>query len=71
MIKVIKEKPVPRAQVACRSCGSVLEYGNGDLYKDYHTQVGVGINTLIQEYYFNCPVCGCQVDVHWITRNEE
>jgi len=69
MIKVIKEKQVQRAQVACRSCGSVLEYGNGDLYKNFHTQVG--INTVFQEYYFNCPVCGCEVYAHWITRKEE
>ena len=65
MIKVIEEKPVQREQVTCRSCGSVLEYGNGDLYKNYHTQAG--INTVLQEYYFNCTVCGCQVDAHWIT----
>ena len=69
MIKVIEEKPVPRTQVTCRSCGSVLEYGNGDLYMNYHTQVG--INTLIQDYYFTCPVCGCQVDAHWIPRKED
>lgn len=73
IIKVLEEKPVPRSTVKCLGCGSLLEYGNGDLFKDYPTDgsnysylYGAGHN-----YYFNCPVCGVKVSASWINRKEE
>lgn len=65
MIKVIEKKQVPRAEITCSNCGSLLEYGNADLYKkvDYSTSVG---NYMVSKHYFTCPVCGCEVDAQWI-----
>ena len=70
MIIVKEEKPVPHDDIRCSNCGSLLQYGNADLYKDYSkdsanytTLYGVG-----HSYYFNCPVCGCKVIANWITK---
>ena len=35
MVKVLEEKEVPRDTIECSNCGSLLEYGNADLYEDY------------------------------------
>ena len=72
MIKVLEEKEVPRAQVECSNCGSLLEYGNADLHIDYERNkdqfnIYAGINW----YCFTCPVCGCKVSTSWITKKEE
>lgn len=64
MIKVIEEKQVPRAEITCSNCGSLLEYGNADLYKreDY--------NYIAYKHYLVCPVCGCDVNATWIIKSE-
>lgn len=59
MIKIVKEREVPRELVRCWNCGSELEYGNGDLNRDYDSAASyLGVYT---SYYFHCPVCGCKV----------
>jgi len=71
MIKVIDEKPVPRATVVCNSCGSTLEYGNADLWEHkYESNYNLATNYLV-EYHFQCPVCGCKVNANWIERKEQ
>ena len=66
MIKVLEEKEVPRAQVECDNCHSLLEYGNADLIKErdstYH---------YMSTYKLLCPVCGCKVNASWIRKKEE
>ena len=64
MIKVLEEKQVPRAEITCSNCGSLLEYGNADLYKR------VGSTYITYKHYFVCPVCGCDVNATWIIRSE-
>ena len=73
MIIVKEKKPVPHDDIRCGNCGSLLQYGNADLYEDYHrvddrsaTLYGAGHN-----YYFNCPVCGCKVSANWIVKKVE
>ncbi len=72
MIKVIKENPVPTAQVTCRSCGSELEYTNADLYEDYEQpNYSISANgVLFKNYHVHCPVCGCDTPASWIPRKE-
>ena len=60
-IKVIKENPVPRQEVTCKSCGSILEYGNADLEVGQRYLSGTVVNYKIQ-----CPVCGVYVICEWI-----
>ena len=62
-IKVIKENPVPRQQVTCESCGSILEYGNADL--QVLTRYSNGLAT---SYKITCPVCGVYVECNWIKK---
>lgn len=60
MIKVIEAKPVPREQITCDNCGSILEYGNVDLeYYQSYTNVGY-------KYRLKCPVCGVYIEAKWI-----
>lgn len=56
MIKIIKAQPVPKEQIECDNCGSVLEYGNEDL------------EMTIYKYRFKCPVCGIYIDAKWIEK---
>jgi transcription elongation factor Elf1 len=72
MIKVLEEKPVPTATTNCSNCGSLLEYGNADLFEDYPKDAtsftyvyGAGHN-----YYFRCPVCGVKINVNWISKKQ-
>lgn len=60
-IKIIEEKPVPRQQVTCQGCNSVLEYGNADLELKATYSYNFSMNYKIQ-----CPVCGIWVDCEWI-----
>ena len=60
-IKVIKENPVPRQEVTCESCGSILEYGNADLEVAQRYLSGTAVN-----YKIKCPVCGVYVICEWI-----
>ena len=71
MIRILEEKPVPRATVTCNSCGSLLEYGNGDLYEDFSEKSNYSIianRYAVKDYYFSCPVCGVKVKVSWINK---
>ena len=69
MIKIIEEKPVPRANVICDNCGSLLEYGNADLLERYeNTNYAYTFADPPKRYYFNCPVCGCKIDAQWINK---
>lgn len=62
-IKVIKENPVPRQEVICESCGSILEYGNADLEMAQRYLSGAAAN-----YKIKCPVCGVNVTCDWIKK---
>lgn len=62
-IKVIKENPVPRQEVTCESCGSILEYGNADLEVLQRYLSGTAVN-----YKITCPVCGVYVKCDWIKK---
>lgn len=62
MIKVIEEKPVPTAQVRCDDCGSLLEYGNADLWKEHN--IASYSYPMAYRYYFDCPVCKNKVYVN-------
>lgn len=66
MITVIREKPEPRKRIICSNCGSELEYGNADLYKE-EGPLPTGY-TYIHSFYFYCPVCRCKEYADWITQ---
>ena len=68
MIKVLEEKPAPRATVVCNNCGSLLEYGNADLHNDYHADLNCTGYTH-KAKCITCPVCDCEISVNWINRN--
>ena len=59
MIKIIKAQPVPKEQIECTNCGSILEYENVDL--ELHQGYMTGY-----KYRFRCPVCGVFIDAKWI-----
>jgi len=65
MIKVLKEEQVPRAEITCSNCGSLLEYGNADLYERHDYIYGT---TGIANHYFVCPVCGVEVNASWVVK---
>lgn len=69
MIKVLEAKPVPRATVECVNCGSLLEYGNADLFERINNEYNIRYPYLTL-YYFSCPVCGCEVYVDWINKKQ-
>lgn len=56
MIKIIKAEPVPKEQIECANCHSILEYENEDL------------EMTVYEYRFRCPVCGVYIDAKWIEK---
>ena len=66
MIKVLEEKPVPRKTITCGNCGSVLEYSNADLHRDYDPDY----TGVYKPMCFICPVCGVKVIAHWIEKGE-
>lgn len=61
MIKIIKAQPVPKEQIECANCGSILEYENVDL--DFYQSSLSGY-----KYRFRCPVCGVFIDAKWIKK---
>lgn len=70
MIIVKEKKPVPYNDIRCSNCGSLLQYGNADLYEDYFKD-NINYAPLCNSrhsYYFNCPVCGCKVNANWIIK---
>ena len=62
-IVVIKENPVPRQEVTCEGCGSILEYGNADLEPATMYSNGHAIS-----YKIKCPICGVHVKCDWIKK---
>jgi len=68
MIKVIKEKEVPRADITCINCGSVLEYGNADLVRDYSKDYNASWYAGNYAYKLRCPVCGVEISASWINK---
>ena len=62
MIKIIKAQPVPKEQIECNNCGSILEYENVDL-KFYQSCLNG-----CYKYRFTCPVCGVFIDAKWIEK---
>lgn len=64
MIKIIKAQPVPKAQVECKNCKSILEYENVDL--ELHRSYMSGT----YRYQFKCPVCKLFVDAEWLEDNK-
>lgn len=62
-ITVIKRNTVPRQQVTCQSCDSILEYGNADLEPGAMYSNGYAIG-----YKIKCPVCGVYVKCDWIKK---
>ena len=74
MIKVIEERPVPRATAICLNCHSTLEYGNADLIEDVVFDEPSSYTSMAfrpKSYYFYCPVCGCKVEASWINKKGE
>ena len=73
MVKVLEEKPVPRAEIVCQNCISRLEYGNADLHEDFDSRSGMTAMMWghLRPYYFICPVCGCKVSATWVQNKEE
>lgn len=65
-IKIIKENPVPRREIACPNCGSILEYGNADLMVAQRYLSGTPSDFKIQ-----CPVCGVYIECKWIEKREK
>lgn len=65
MIKVIERKDEPRAIITCNNCQSVLEYGNCDLSAHTYTPSSISYlgERIVDYYYFNCPVCNCEIKV--------
>lgn len=61
MIKIIKAQPVPKEQIECTNCGSILEYENVDL--ELHQGYMTGY-----KYRFRCPVCRVYIDAKWIEK---
>lgn len=60
MIKIIKKQPVPKSQIKCDNCDSILEYENVDLeYYQSYTSVKY-------KYRLKCPVCGVYIEAKWI-----
>lgn len=59
MIKIIKAEPVPKEQIKCDNCGSILEYENVDL--EFYQSCGY-------KYRFRCPVCGVYIYAKWINK---
>lgn len=66
MIKIIKAQPVPKEQIECNNCSSILEYENVDLElcQSYCKGYATGY-----KYRFKCPVCGVFIDAKWIDKN--
>ena len=62
MIKIIKAQPVPKEQIECTNCGSILEYENVDL-EFYQSSLSGGYKCR-----FRCPVCGVYIDAKWIEK---
>ena len=62
MIKIIKALPVPKEQIECDNCGSILEYENVDLefYQSY-------LNGSYK-YRLRYPICGVFIDAKWIEK---
>ena len=71
MIIVKEKKSVPHADVRCRNCGSLLQYGNADLLEDYNNANYAALYSTGHNFYFNCPVCGCKVNANWIIKKKE
>lgn len=75
MIKVLEENEVPRAQVKCSNCGSLLEYGNADLSEDWKNRpdsyIASANNHAFRNYVLRCPVCGCEVSASWVVKKEK
>ena len=63
MIKIIKAQPVPKEQIECNNCGSILEYENVDL-DFYQSCLSGGY-----KYRFRCPVCGVLIYAKWIEKS--
>lgn len=62
MIKIVKSEPVPKEQIKCDNCSSILEYENVDL--ELHQSYTTGY-----KYRFKCPVCGIYIYAKWIKKN--
>ena len=69
MIKILEKKPAPRATHKCNSCGSLLEYGNGDLYEE-RCESFYSLNG-VMNYYLICPVCQCKQYASWVCKGKE
>lgn len=59
MIKVIKEGAVPRGQITCPNCQSILEYGNADTHDDWQC----ASSSLCKPQAITCPVCDVEISV--------
>ena len=69
MITIKKRNAVPRAELTCRGCGSVLEYGNEDLVEFTTETAHYLIDSngfLARNYKLKCPVCNIEQPAPWI-----
>lgn len=67
MVKIVIKNKVPTKKVKCSNCGSLLEYGNADLYIVYPEST-LTVQYLCKQPYFafKCPVCGVEVQAEWV-----
>lgn len=69
MITIKKRNAVPRAELTCRGCGSILEYGNEDLV-EFVTETAHYLTDnndyLARNYKLKCPVCNIEQPAPWI-----
>ena len=71
MIKVLKEETVPKATITCSNCGSLLEYGNADLFRDYSNEANqmlTNYSMRVRNYLLRCPVCGVEQPASWVNK---
>lgn len=73
MIAIKKRNAVPRAELTCRGCGSILEYGNEDLVEFVTQTVHYSLDNngfLSRNYKLKCPVCNIEQPAPWIQRQK-
>jgi ribosomal protein S27E len=62
-MNLLELNPVPRQEVTCEGCGSILEYGNAYLQPSTMYSNGYTIS-----YKIKCLVCGVYVKCEWIKK---
>lgn len=69
MVKTIKKGNVPTAQIECPNCGSLLEYGNADLWEKINNYLNT--SPMWKSYSIRCPECNVEIDVNWVVNTKD